>query len=134
MFNLKGWKIYQPTAAHELCTTLPESVSINSWIIVFKVYYRICTVRHIKIKVIRGSYCLGTYYNMMPTHVKTNHGCHELLLKRTSERTLTFWNFRWFLCSYISSSNTIYLSIPPPRSYYVVVWNADIFPYFPLTL
>ena len=24
---------------------------------------------------------------MLPTHVKTNHGCHELLLKQTSEKT-----------------------------------------------
>ena len=31
---------------------------------------------------------------MLPTHVKTNHGCHELFLKQTSERTLTFWDFR----------------------------------------
>ena len=46
---------------------------------------------------------------MLPTHVKTNHGCHELLLKQTSERTLTFWDFRCPPYSYISSSKTIYM-------------------------
>jgi hypothetical protein len=70
--------------------------------------------------------CLGSYYNMMPTHVKTNHGCHELLLKQTSERTFTFWDFRWPPYSYISSSKTIYMYLFirfPPIKFDVVVWK-----------
>jgi hypothetical protein len=80
------------------------------------------------------------YTNMLPTHVNTNNGCHDVFHKQTSKRIMTSWDFRCPLCSYISSSKTIYLFIhvslppPPPRNCYAVVWNTDIFPYFLLTL
>jgi hypothetical protein len=48
--ELSSARIWQ----HKLCATLSASVNIN-YIFPIKVYYRICTVRHIRIEIIHGS-------------------------------------------------------------------------------
>jgi hypothetical protein len=39
---------------HKLCATLSANVDIN-YRLPIKIYYRICTVRHIRIKIIHGN-------------------------------------------------------------------------------
>ena len=39
---------------HKLCATLSANVNIN-YCLPIKVYYRICTLRHIRIEIIHGS-------------------------------------------------------------------------------
>jgi hypothetical protein len=48
--ELSSARIWQ----HELCATLSANVNIN-YRLPIKVYYRICTVRHIRIEIIDGS-------------------------------------------------------------------------------
>jgi hypothetical protein len=48
--ELSSARIWQ----HKLCATLSASVNINCRLPI-KVYYRICTVRHIRIEMIHGS-------------------------------------------------------------------------------
>ena len=45
----------------KLCATLSANVNIN-YRFPFNVYYRICTLRHIKIEIIHGSFQLGMKY------------------------------------------------------------------------
>ena len=42
---------------HKLCATLPTSININS-LFPIEVYYRICTIIHIRIKIIHGSHAV----------------------------------------------------------------------------
>jgi hypothetical protein len=48
--ELSSARIWQ----HKLCATLSASVNIN-YCLPIKVYYRICTVRHIRMEIIHGS-------------------------------------------------------------------------------
>jgi len=48
--ELSSARIWQ----HELCATLSTNVNIN-YRLPIKVYYRICTLRHIRIEIIHGS-------------------------------------------------------------------------------
>ena len=48
--ELSSARIWQ----HKLCATLSANVNINYRLLI-KVYYRICTLRHIRIKIIHGS-------------------------------------------------------------------------------
>ena len=48
--ELSSARIWQ----HKLCATLSTNVNIN-YCLPIKVYYRICTLRHIRIKIIHGS-------------------------------------------------------------------------------
>jgi hypothetical protein len=47
--ELSSTRIWQ----HKLCATL--SASVNNYRLPIKVYYRICTLRHIRIEIIHGS-------------------------------------------------------------------------------
>ena len=42
---------------HKLCATLPAKVDIN-YRLPIKVYYRICTIIHIRIEIIHGSHAV----------------------------------------------------------------------------
>ena len=48
--ELSSARIWQ----HKLCATLSANVNINYRLLI-KVYYHICTLRHIRIKIIHGS-------------------------------------------------------------------------------
>jgi hypothetical protein len=48
--ELSSARIWQ----HKLCATLSANVNIN-YRLAIKVYYRICTLRHIRIEIIHGS-------------------------------------------------------------------------------
>jgi len=48
--ELSSARIWQ----HKLCATLSTNVNIN-YRLPIKVYYRICTVKHIRIEIIRGN-------------------------------------------------------------------------------
>ena len=48
--ELSSARIWQ----HKLCATLSTNVNINNRLPI-KVYYRICTLRHIRIEIIHGS-------------------------------------------------------------------------------
>ena len=66
--ELSSARIWQ----HKLCATYSANVNINNRLPI-KVYYRICTLRHIRIEVIHGSLWLGIKYQYPPTHVKTQN-------------------------------------------------------------
>jgi hypothetical protein len=64
--ELSSTRIWQ----HKLCATLSANVNIN-YHLPIKVYYHICTLRHIRIEINHGSLWLGIKYQYPPTHVKT---------------------------------------------------------------
>jgi hypothetical protein len=55
--ELSSTRIWQ----HKLCAIYSASVNINNRLPI-KVYYRICTFRHIRIEIIHGSLWLGIKY------------------------------------------------------------------------
>ena len=57
--ELSSARIWQ----HKLCATYSASVNINNRLPI-KVYYRICTLRHIRIKIIHGSQNVFLSFNM----------------------------------------------------------------------
>ena len=79
---------------HKLCATLSSNVNIN-YRLPIKVYYCICTLRHIRIKINHGSQnvfwvltWVGRYQLLINTNIcqpmlklKTHSGFHDLFLK-----------------------------------------------------
>ena len=87
---------------HKLCATLSASVNVNCRLLI-KVYYRICTVEHIRIEIIHGNQhvcCVWTWVgrilvNVIPRYssglntnirqpmlkLKAHFGIHDLFLK-----------------------------------------------------
>ena len=57
--ELSSARIWQ----HKLCATYSANVNINNRLPI-KVYYRICTLRHIRIKIIHGSQNVFLSFNM----------------------------------------------------------------------
>ena len=68
---------------HNLCAILSASVNIN-YRLPIKVYYRICTLRHIRIDIIHGSqnvfWDLTLVIHQPMLKLKTHSGFHELFL------------------------------------------------------
>jgi hypothetical protein len=72
--ELSSARIWQ----HKLCATLSANVDIN-YRLPIKVYYRISTLRHIRIDIIDGSQ--NTNIRQPMSKLKTHSGFHDLFLK-----------------------------------------------------
>ena len=75
--ELSSARIWQ----HKLCATLPTNVNIN-YCLPIKVYYRFCTLRHIRIEINHGSQNTDICQPML--ELKTHSGFHDLFLKSTT--------------------------------------------------
>ena len=78
--ELSSARIWQ----HKLCATYSASVNINNRLPI-KVYYRICTLRHIRIEIIHGSqnvlkFKTFTDIRQPMLKLKTHSGFHDLFL------------------------------------------------------
>ena len=70
---------------HKLCATFSANVNIN-YRLAIKVYYRICTLRHIRIEIIHGSQNVFLKYCIPQSCVKSlsyDDGDHRFLIDST---------------------------------------------------
>jgi hypothetical protein len=109
--ELSSARIWQ----HKLCATLSANVNINNRLPI-KVYYRICTLRHIRIEIIHGSQNTNIRQPMLK--LKTHSGFHDLFLNYSGTNDLflifglqgggnpaTIDNQMWIKLTFLCSEN-----------------------------
>jgi hypothetical protein len=73
--ELSSARIWQ----HKLCATLSANVNIN-YRLPIKEFYRICTLRHIRIELIHGLADISKFYPPTMLKLKAHSGFHDLFL------------------------------------------------------